>query len=163
MQRNAATPEGAESLNKALEDKRHDGSIMDQLSSLLGGGSADSDLMNDGAGILNHVLGGKQPLVEQNISKVSGVDADTVAKIIKIAAPILMGLLGNQKRKTKVDQGGIGDLIGSVLGKGSSQGSLIGSILDGDGSILGDVAGMVLGGKKKKGGLGGLLGGFLGK
>src|SRR5690606_33908038 len=53
MQRNAATPEGAESLNKALEDKRHDGSIMDQLSSLLGGGSADSDLMNDGAGILN--------------------------------------------------------------------------------------------------------------
>ena len=35
---------------------------------------------------------------------------------------------------------------------------------DGDGSVLDDVAGMVLGGsKKKKGGLGGMLGGLFGK
>ena len=34
---------------------------------------------------------------------------------------------------------------------------------DGDGSILDDVAGMVLSGSSKKGGLGGLLGGLFGK
>ena len=33
---------------------------------------------------------------------------------------------------------------------------------DGDGSIIDDVAGMVLGGDKKKGGLGGLIGGMFG-
>jgi len=165
MQRNATTPEGASSLNKALEDKRHDGSIMDQLSGLLGEGNSQSSLLNDGAGILKHVLGGNQQRVEQNISKTSGVDTDSVAKIIKMAAPILMGMLGSQKRKGQVDQGGIGGLLGSVLGKGSSSGSLIESLLDsnGDGSILDDVAGMVLGGKNKKGGLGGLLGGLFGK
>ncbi|HET8804780.1 MAG TPA: DUF937 domain-containing protein, partial [Aequorivita sp.] len=116
MQRNAATPAGAQSLNNALEDNRHDGSILDQLSGLLGNG-ADSNLLNDGAGILKHVLGGNQQNVEQNISKTSGVDAGSVAQIIKMAAPILMGILGTQKRKDNVGESGIGELLGSVLGK----------------------------------------------
>jgi hypothetical protein len=166
MQRNAATPQGAESLNNALNDNRHDGSILDQLGGLLGGGSTDSNLLNDGAGILKHVLGGNQQNVEQNISKTSGVDAGSVAQIIKMAAPILMGVLGSQKRKDNVGQGGIGDLLGSVLGKNTNHDqSFLESLLDadGDGSVIDDVAGMVMGGNKKKGGLGGLLGGLFGR
>ncbi|OAD92546.1 hypothetical protein A7A78_01165 [Aequorivita soesokkakensis] len=166
MQRNAATPQGAESLNNALNDNRHDGSILDQLGGLLGGGSTDSNLLNDGAGILKHVLGGNQQKVEQNISKTSGVDAGSVAQIIKMAAPILMGVLGSQKRKDNVGQGGIGDLLGSVLGKNTNHDqSFLESLLDadGDGSVIDDVAGMVMGGNKKKGGLGGLLGGLFGR
>ena len=165
MQRNASTPQGAQSLNNALDDSRHDGSILDQLGGLLGG-SGDSNLLNDGAGILSHVLGGNQEKVAQNISKTSGVDANSVAQIIKMAAPILMGVLGSQKRKDNVGESGIGDLLGSVLGKNTNHDrSLIETMLDadGDGSVIDDVAGMVLGGNKKKGGLGGLLGGLFGK
>ncbi len=165
MQRNATSPQGAQSLNNALEDNRHDGSILDQLGGLLSGGSS-SNLLNDGAGILKHVLGGNQQNVEQNISKTSGVDAGSVAQIIKMAAPILMGVLGNQKRKDNVGESGIGDLLGSVLGKNTNHDqSFLTSLLDadGDGSVIDDVAGMVLGGSKKKGGLGGLLGGLFGK
>ena len=42
--------------------------------------------------------------------------------------------------------------------------SFLESILDadGDGSVIDDVAGMILGDSKKKGGLGGLLGGLFG-
>ena len=166
MQRNASTPQGAKSLNNALDDSRHDGSILDQLGGLLGGGNADSGLLNDGAGILGHVLGGNQQKVEQNISKTSGMDVGSVAQIIKMAAPILMGVLGSQKRKDNVGESGIGDLLGSVLGKNTNHDpSLIETLLDadGDGSVIDDVAGMVLGGNKKKGGLGGLLGGLFGK
>ena len=165
MQRNAATPAGAQSLNNALEDNRHDGSILDQLSGLLGNG-ADSNLLNDGAGILKHVLGGNQDKVEQNISKTSGVDAGSVARIIKMAAPILMSVLGSQKRKDNVGESGIGDLLGSVLGKNTNHDqSLLTTLLDadGDGSVIDDVAGMVMGGNKKKGGIGGLLGSLFGK
>ncbi|SRX56002.1 DUF937 domain-containing protein [Aequorivita sp. CIP111184] len=165
MQRNATTPQGAQSLSNALEDKRHDGSILNQLGGLLGNGGPDSNLLIDGEGILKHVLGGNQEKVEQNISKTSGVDASSVAKIIKMAAPILMGVLGNQKRKDNVGESGIGDLLGSVLGKNTNHDqSFIETLLDadGDGSIIDDVAGMVMGGKKK-GGLGGLLGGLFGK
>lgn len=168
MKRNASTPEGAQSLNNALEDNRHDGSILNNLGSLLGGGGADSSLMNDGAGILDHILGGKQSKVENNISRASGVDSNSVGQIIKMAAPILMGLLGNQKRKDNVQEGGIGSLLGSMLGNSDGNQSIIESLLDsdGDGSVLDDVAGMFLGGDKKKGeegGIGGMLGGLFGK
>ena len=57
-------------------------------------------------------------------------------------------------------------LLGSMLGGQPQQNqSLITTLLDadGDGSILDDVAGMVMGSNKKKGGLGGLLGGLFGK
>jgi len=166
MQRNAATPQGAQNLNNALADSKHDGSILDSLSGLLGGGSADSALMNDGAGILRHVLGGNQERVEQNISRNSGVDAGSVGQIIKMAAPILMAVLGSQKRKDNVDQGGLGGLLGSVMGQsGKHDQSLIETLLDadGDGSVIDDIAGMVMGGNKKKdGGIGGMLGGLFG-
>lgn len=166
MQRNASTPQGAKSLNNALEDNRHDGSILDQLGGLLGSGDDNSSLMNDGAGILGHILGGNQSKVENNISRVSGVDSNSVGQIIKMAAPILMGLLGNQKRKSNVQEDGIGGLLGSMLGgSGNKDQSLIEKLLDadGDGSILDDVAGMFLGGDKKNGGIGGMLGGMFGK
>ncbi|MAP81233.1 MAG: hypothetical protein CL526_09110 [Aequorivita sp.] len=166
MKKNAATPEGAKSLNNALENSKHDGSILNQLGDLLGGQQVDSSLMNDGAGILSHVLGGKQQQVEQGISKVSGVDSNAVAKIIQMAAPIIMGILGSQKRKDNVGENNIGDLLGSVLGKNNNHDqSLITTLLDadGDGSVVDDIAGMVLGGSKKKGGIGGMLGGLFGK
>ena len=165
MKRNAATPDGAASLNNSLENNKHDGSLLDNLGGLLSGGGLD-DLMSDGGGILGHVLGGKQERVEHTISKTSGVDAGSVGQIIKMAAPIIMGILGSQKRKDNVSQNGLGDLLGSVLGSQSTNDqSLIETLLDadGDGSVIDDVAGMVLGGNKKKGGLGGMLGGLFGK
>ena len=165
MQRNAATPQGAQSLNKALEDPRHTGGgMVDLLGSLMGGGDSSS-LLNEGAGILGHVLGGKQPQVENALSKTSGMDTESIAQILKIAAPIVMGMLSKQKQVTNTDQNGIGGLLGNVLGQGGGGNqSFLESILDAnnDGSIMDDVAGMVMGGSKKKGGLGGLLGGLFG-
>lgn len=165
MKKNTATPEGAQGLMGALSGK-HDGSILDNLGDLFQGG-VDQSVMDDGAGILGHVLGGRQSKVENALSQKSGVDAGAVSQILKVAAPILMGYLGKQSRQNKVnDASGLGGLLGSVLGNQPQQNqSLITSLLDadGDGSVIDDVAGMVLGSNKKKGGLGGLLGGLFGK
>ena len=165
MKRNASTPQGAEGLMSALNSK-HDGSILDNLGGLFGGG-VDSNVLDDGGKILGHVLGGKQQHVENALSQKSGIDAGSVAQILKVAAPILMGVLGNQAKKQNVNSSsGIEDLLGGLIGGSSSNNeqSFLESILDadGDGSIIDDVAGMVLGGSKKKGGLGGLLGGLFG-
>ena len=166
MKRNAATPEGAQGLLGALENK-HDGSILDNLGGLFGGG-VSNDVMDDGGKILGHVLGSKQRNVENALSQKSGMDAGSIAQILKVAAPILMGVLGKQKRQQQVESpSGIEGLLGGLL-KGNSpqqEQSFLESMLDadGDGSIIDDVAGMVLEGNKKKGGLGGLLGGLFGK
>lgn len=174
MKRNASTQQGAEGLMGALSNK-HDGSILDNLGGLFGGG-VDKSVMDDGAGILGHVLGGSQQNVTSALSSKSGVDSGTVANILKVAAPILLGYLGKQKRQQNVQSSsGLGDLLGGLMGgtgrQAPKQQSMIESLLDGDGdgSILDDVAGMVLGGStssggsKKSGGLGGLLGGLFGR
>ena len=165
MQRNASTPQGAEGLMGAIQGK-HNGSILDNLGGLFGGGVND-DVKQDGEKILGHVLGAKQQGVDKILGEKSGLDAGSVANILKVAAPILMGVLGNQAKQQKVSSSnGIGDLLGGMLGGNSPQQeqSFLESILDadGDGSVIDDVAGMVLGGSKKKGGLGGLLGGLFG-
>ncbi len=165
MKRNASTPQGAEGLLGALNSK-HDGSILDNLGGLFGGG-VDSNVIEDGSKILGHVLGGKQQHVESALGAKAGMDAGSVAQILKVAAPILMGVLGKQSRQQNVNNSsGIEGLLGGLLGGNSKQQeqSFLESILDadGDGSVIDDVAGMVLGGNKKKGGLGGLLGGLFG-
>src|SRR5690606_38980796 len=91
LQKNASTSEGASSINKALE--KHDGSILDNLSGLLG-----SDTLSDGKGILGHILGNKQNSLEKSISKKTGVSAVNVSKIITMIAPIVMGYLGKQSK-----------------------------------------------------------------
>lgn len=165
MRKNASTPEGAQGLMNALSNK-HDGSILDNLGGLFGGG-VDQSVKQDGAGILGHILGGRQPQVENALSKKSGLDTGSIGTILQVAAPLIMGYLGKQTRQQNVsDSNGLGNLLGGMLGGddgGQKQQSLIESFLDsdGDGSILDDVASMALGGKK--GGIGGLLGGLFGK
>lgn len=165
MKKNASSPQGAEGLMNALSNK-HDGSILDDLGGLFGGG-VDKSVMDDGAGILGHVLGNKQPQVENALSQKSGLDVGAIANILKIAAPIVMGYLGRERNKGKVnDASGMNSLLGSMLGGQPQQNqSLIMSLIDadGDGSVLDDVADMVMGSNKKSGGMGGLLGGLFKK
>ena len=168
MKKNTSTPGGAQGLMNALSSK-HDGGILDNLGGLFGGG-VDQSVMDDGAGILGHVFGSKQPQVENALSSKSGIDAGSIGQILKIAAPILLGYLGKQTRQQNVTSpDALSGLLGGLMGgnkTANKQQSLIESFLDsdGDGSVIDDLAGMVLSsGGQKKSGLGGLLGGLFGK
>ena len=152
IKKNSNDPAGAEKLNKELEKEKHDGSVLSNL-----GGGAISGLLGEGSGILDHVLGGSQSKVANAVSSAIGMDASKVAKLLKMAAPVIMGILGKQKRKDDVGKGGIKDLVGSVLGSNSSHDqSLLETFLDSDkdGSVADDVAGKLFGGKGKSKGLG---------
>ena len=168
MKNNAKTPEGASGLLKAVTNQKHDGGILDNLDGILGGSGIDDDVMQDGAGILGHVFGGKEQNVANAVSKSSGIDLGSSMNLMKAAAPILMGFLGKQARQQNVNsQGGIGDLLGGLLGgESDNQQNMVEKLLDadGDGSVIDDVAGMLLGGgNKKNSGLGGMLGGLFGR
>jgi len=163
MKKNVQTPEGAAGLMGALAGK-HNGGILDNLGGLFNGG-VDESVQQEGAGILGHLLGGNQANVENALSQKSGMDSGAVGQVLKIAAPILMGVIGKQTQQAGVsDSNGMNALLGGMLGGQPKENqSLISSLLDsdGDGSILDDIAGMALGGKA--GGIGGLLGGLFGK
>jgi hypothetical protein len=155
LNRNAQDPQGAASLDKAL-GRDHDGSLLDDLGGLLGGGGNASA----GAAILGHVLGGRQTAVENQIGQATGLDKAQVGQILALLAPIVMAALG----RARGQQGGGFDL-GALLGgaqadvqqRAPQSADLLTRILDrdGDGSVADDVAqmgagllGSLFGGKK---------------
>jgi len=107
LTRNAGSSGGAEGLLGAL-DRDHDGSILDDVMGYLGGGG---DLAG-GAGILGHILGGRQGNVESAVSRSSGVDLASVAKIMAMVAPLIMGALGTMKRQQGFDASGLAAALG---------------------------------------------------
>ena len=119
MKNNASTPDGAAGLLNALGNDKHSGGILDNLGSILGGGGIDQDVLQDGAGILGHVFGGREQNVAQAVSKSSGMDLGSAMNLLKVAGPLVMGYLGKETRQKQVtDQGGLGNLLGGLLGSG---------------------------------------------
>ena len=155
MTRNARSQDGAVSLNNALE-KKHDGSLLENLSGMLQGHT--SELQSDGDGILGHVFGNNRTAVEQGIAKKSGINLSKIGPLLAILAPIVMAYLGKEKRQTNTGAGGLGDLLGGLLGGATQQRStsggglmdMLGGILDkdGDGNPLDDLLGGFLGGRR---------------
>ncbi len=159
MQRNASTTQGASGLLNALSSK-HDGSILDNLGQIFSGSNTNA-IEQDGGKILGHILGNRQMNVQKALSHKSGVDPSAVGQILKVAAPVLMGLLGKQQRQSSInDASGLTNLLGGLIGGNfhNNKQSFFESILDADndGSVLDDVTSAVFG--KSKSGLGGLLG-----
>ncbi|MDC9723785.1 MAG: DUF937 domain-containing protein [Urechidicola sp.] len=169
MKNNTNTSSGASGLLSALGNQSHSGDVLDNLGSILGGSNIDQNVLQDGAGIIGHVFDGKEQHVAQAVSKSSGMDMSAAMDILKVAAPIVMGYLGKQTRQQGIsNQNDIGSLLEGMLGgenQSKQQQSLVGNLLDsnGDGSVIDDVAGMLLNSGGNKSGIGGLLGGLFGK
>lgn len=162
--REAATPQGAQQLSGAL-DRDHDGSILDNLGGLLGGAGAmggaggQGGLAGMGAGILRHVLGGRQPQVESHLGQATGLGSAKMGQLLALLAPIVLAYLGRQKRQQGLDAGGLGEVLRGERQQArqratqSGLGGLGGLLdMDGDGNIMDDLAGLAggfLGGGKR--------------
>ena len=158
---NAATPQGAESLNTALDNDHAGGGILGNLGGLAGmifGGqqaAAAPPREADAGGILGHILGNNQGAVAQEVSQKSGLGIGQVAQILMFLAPIVMGYLGKQKQEQNVGADGLGGLLGGLLGGGGGQAApqqssgnsmidMASNMLDSDrdGSAMDDIASM---------------------
>ncbi|NNC95181.1 MAG: DUF937 domain-containing protein [Chitinophagales bacterium] len=150
LAKNTNSQQGAESLHKAL-NKDHDGSVLNNLESFI-----SSSGSSEGAGILRHILGQKRGTVEQFVSKGSGLQQDSTAKMLEMLAPVVMGVLGKEQRKSNLDVSALSTLLSSTRQQVDNQTpkdmGLINQILDsdGDGDIKDDLARM---GMKFLGGL----------
>ena len=153
LSKNTGTEKGAQELNNALE-KKHDGSILDNLSGYL----SNPDL-KDGAGILNHLFGNQTSNVANAVSQSSGLDSNGSMKMLQMLTPILMGMLGQQKKQNNLDAEGIGNLTSMLASNFGSEAGASGimeavtNLLDAnkDGNVMDDIMGMVgklFGGKK---------------
>ena len=145
LSKNTGTEKGAQELSNALETK-HDGSILNNLSGYL----SNPDL-KDGAGILNHLFGSQTSNVANAVSQSSGLDSNGSMKILQMLAPVLMGMLGQQKKQNNLDAEGIGNLTSMLASNFGSEAGASGimeavtNLLDAnkDGNVMDDIMGMV--------------------
>ena len=142
LHRNSSTPQGAAALGSAL-DRDHDGSILDNLGSLLGGGPSDSHVRS-----LDHIFGQRRGNVEDAVASRSGLDRGQVMQILAMLAPLVLGALSRARQRGGAPGGG--GTGGGGTGAGSTGGG------------LGDILGAALGQLRQGGGGGGGLGGGLG-
>jgi hypothetical protein len=177
LNRNTSTRQGAESLNNALE-RDHDGGILDNLGSLLGGGQGQQSggglleslggLLGggqaqnrgmDGGKILGHIFGNKQGNIAEKLGQATGIGGKDAGGLMEMLAPIVMGAVGKANRQNNSGVSGLQDLLRQeqkTIKTRQPQLSGLESLLDDDGD--GDVD---LGDILKKGG--GLLSGFFKK
>jgi len=141
LAKNSSRPEGAAALHRAIE-KDHDGTVLDNLKGFL-----ENPQAADGAGILRHVLGGRQPAVTDALSKGTNLDGNQIGQLLQIAAPLVMGMLARQQKGGGLDSNALSALLGGQTRTARESGPDISSVLsslldsDGDGISAGDVIG----------------------
>jgi hypothetical protein len=141
--RNAGNRDQAQSLSRAVSQD-HDGSILDDVPGYLS--HAES---GPGAGILRHVLGGKQASVQNGLSQATGLDAGKTGQLLTMLAPLVMGALGRAKRENQLDDEGLTTLVTSENERlKESAPGVMGALSrfldrDSDGSVMDDVGGML--------------------
>lgn len=146
MGRNAKEPEGLSSLLGALDQHQEDD--VEDLSRFLN--QVDT---KDGAKILDHVFAGSNQRVQKNLARQAGMDPSQVSGILSQLAPILLGALGQEKKRGHMGTGSILGLLTDGIGQGGNGGitAMVSGLLDADddGSIIDDVS-ELLGGFFKK-------------
>ncbi|HDP76704.1 MAG TPA: DUF937 domain-containing protein, partial [Mesotoga infera] len=135
------TEEGAESLNRALD--QHKDETVDDVKSFIS--NADR---SGGQKILSHIFSENEERVEKNLAAQAGLKKDQVSGILSKIAPLLLAALGNEKKENNVDSSGIAGFLSNIVSSSSSSGMMgkaadmldkdkDGSLLDDAGSFFG--------------------------
>lgn len=135
--KNTTTAEGATSLDKAL-DQHSDGSILDTLSGLFGGGDSN----NDGLNILGKIFGDSKETAATHVAEKTGTSPINVAQVLSFVAPLVLAYLAQKRAsgsdvaketQSTTDSSGnpLTDIVGSILGGNNSSGNVLGSVLGG--------------------------------
>lgn len=153
LSRNAQSPQGAQSLQNALQND-HDGSILNQLPEFIQNFSS-----GPGLGILKHILGPQQAQIAGGVSQQTGISSQQTMQLMMMLAPMIMGFLGKKQQTTaQSGGGGILDILNQVQQQAAPQQSgnpsldMLKQMLDknGDGNVQQEVMDL---GKKILGGL----------
>ena len=139
MARNANEPQGAQNLHQAI-NQDHDGSIFDDLM-----GYVSNPQTANGAGILGHVFGGQQPVIQNNLAQATGLDQNSAGGLLETVAPLVMGALGRAQQQERLDPSGLSNLLNNQQQQAQANApgamNILTSMLDqnNDGSAMDDL------------------------
>ncbi len=103
----ASTPAGLSRVSKVVDEAND--TIMDDVLGFLGGDK--SQLFDIGGKLLSGLFGSKEKDVAHAVGRSTGVSAQTIASMLKIAGPLVASFLARKKKQEKLDERGLGDLL----------------------------------------------------
>jgi OmpA-OmpF porin, OOP family len=127
----ASTNEGAQQLARTLDTGKYDGSALNSVTSLFGGGMTTQSALGAGRGILDSLFGSKLSGVSDLIARFAGVRAESATSLLALAAPLVMHVIGQQRAASGSDAYSLARLLGS------QKDLLTGLLPAGLGSLLG--------------------------
>ncbi len=105
----ANTPQGASELNKMLDD--HDGGLLDNLDDIFSKQDEQDSLVKSGGDLLGSIFGGKQNSMFDSIAGALGMKSGLIGSLLSMLAPVVMGVLGKQKKSLGFDDSGLASLL----------------------------------------------------
>ena len=132
LAQNVSQPGGLESLQSALMNGSHQ-RYVDDPSAL-----ADPATIQDGNGILGHVLGSKDVSrqLAANAAAQTGIGSDVLKRMLPMLASVAMGVMAQRAMSRNTGGGGLMDVLGPMLG-GAQTGNA-----GGLGGLLGSLGGL---------------------
>ncbi len=118
MMKKSTTQQGIDQIFGVAKD--HDGGLFDNIGDLLGNQDAAEKLQTQGGGIMDMVFGGDRAQAEASVGQSLGLSSGIVGKLMSLAGPMLMGVIGRYVKNKALNAVGLGSLI-------SNQGSYLGN------------------------------------
>ena len=108
--RMVSSREGAGNLTNIIREGGFGGSL-ENVGAFLGGGSATTGMLNTGQQLLGKIFGSNSSSVAESVGKFGGVRASSATKLMAMAAPLVMGVLGKRAAAGKLDSSGLANLL----------------------------------------------------
>jgi OmpA-OmpF porin, OOP family len=109
----ASAPGGATQLASLLGSGGFDGSMLNNVAGLFSGGSATTNVIHQGQGLLSTFLGNKTDSITSAISNFSGIGRGSAGSLMALAAPLIMSVIGKLRSSQNLNPSGLAALLSS--------------------------------------------------
>ncbi len=116
----ASSDTGTSQLINLITRLGGDGNLLNDLGGLLGGGPTTQTTMNAGRDALQTIFGGKLNGILDALAGAGGVKSSSVSSLLSLAIPIVLAVLGKERRTAGLDAGGLASLLRNQRGSWAS-------------------------------------------
>lgn len=106
-----STSNGASGILDFLNKNNMDGSALGNLGGMFGGGSSTDKLMSTGSSVLKFVMGDKVGALVDFATNMVGIKSNVASSLLRMAAPMLLGLIGKQVKSKNLNASGLMNLL----------------------------------------------------
>ncbi len=105
-----SSSDGANTLAGLIRDGGF-GAAVDNTRSLFGGGSATNNMLSTGTQLLGTIFGGRSSSVADILAKAGGVSSSSAMKLLSLAAPLVLGVLGKRAAAQGLNSSGLANAL----------------------------------------------------